>query len=110
MISFDITDRDAFRTMGIIEALRTVVDPELNVNIIDLGLVYNAEVNEIGKKIIITMTLSSPHCPMGDAIVQSVENCIEHHYNEYTAEVKLSWEPKWNYEMITEEGLRQLNG
>ncbi|MBU1372695.1 MAG: metal-sulfur cluster assembly factor [Bacteroidetes bacterium] len=94
--------------MKVLNALSTVLDPELQVNIIDLGLVYDIIVLENSKKIEINMTLSSTHCPMGAAIVNSVENCISHHFTAYQAIVNLVWEPVWSFEQITEEGKLQL--
>lgn len=110
MINFSITDRTSFIKLNVIEALRTIPDPELNINIIDLGLVYNVEVDEDKKVILITMTLSSKHCPVGNAILASAKNCIAQHFEDYIVDVKLTWEPQWNYDRITEEGLRQLRG
>lgn len=108
MNDFNITDTTAFFRAGIMETLRQIPDPELNVNIVDLGLVYNVSAIEASKTISITMTLSSRHCPVGDTIVKSVENCMKRYYNEYTTEVNLVWEPEWHPDRITEEGLRQL--
>jgi len=108
MKDFDINNPDVFLQIEIQEALRTVIDPELHVNIIDLGLVYEIEAQEDQKEISILMTLSSKHCPMSEAILRSVRNCLEANYPAYKIEVNLTWEPEWNYESITEEGLRQL--
>jgi len=110
MIIVDITDPNSFLKFDIQEALRTVMDPELCINIIDLGLVYGISVDETDKLIVITMTLSSRHCPMGDALMRSAENCIKHRFSTYLVRVDLTWEPQWNYEKISEDGLRQLNG
>ena len=110
MEDINITDSSSFLKINIIETLRTVPDPELNVNIIDLGLVYGVEVNEQEKMIRITMTLSSKHCPMGEAILSSVENALNEGYAGYKISVVLTWEPEWNYDKISEEGLRKLRG
>ncbi|WP_207532516.1 metal-sulfur cluster assembly factor [Desertivirga arenae] len=107
-MEIDIRDKTSFFKAQVQESLRTVLDPELDVNIIDLGLVYGIDVNEETKTITVTMTLSSQYCPMGDAILQSVENCLEHFYPAYIPKVELTWEPRWSYESLTEEGLRQL--
>ncbi|KAA8484964.1 metal-sulfur cluster biosynthetic enzyme [Arcticibacter tournemirensis] len=110
MTNFDITNKSSFLNMEVTEALRTVIDPELHINIIDLGLVYDVSVNDSEKQIVVVMTLSSKYCPMGDAILNSVKNCLEHNFPAFSAEVKLTWEPEWSYDNITEEGLRQLKG
>ena len=108
MGSFDITDHLSFMKADIIETLRLVIDPELHVNIVDLGLVYGAKVDEIRKQIDIEMTLSSSYCPMGESISSAVKNCIENHYADYSCKVNLVWEPVWTYDSITEEGKRLL--
>lgn len=105
---FDITDKQSFRKMEILETLRLVIDPELEINIIDLGLVYEVKIDEANKIILIEMTLSSPNCPMGATIVAAVENCLEHHYPHYKPCVNLGWEPVWSFELITDEGKRLL--
>lgn len=105
---FDITDKQSFLKMKILETLRLVIDPELEINIIDMGLVYDVKVDEEKKGILINMTLSSPNCPMGATIVGAVENCLEHHYPQYKPSVNLLWEPAWSFELITEEGKRLL--
>lgn len=108
MISFEITDENFAFKMKILNALSTVMDPELQVNIVDLGLIYDITILEETKQIAIIMTLSSPHCPMGAAIVNSVENCINHHFTAYQPIVNVVWEPIWSFEQITEEGKLQL--
>ena len=108
MENFDITDYLSFMKADILETLRLVIDPELHVNIIDLGLVYGVDVREEEKQISIEMTLSSSYCPMGESIMGAVKNCIESHYEGFTADVKLVWEPTWSYHNITDEGKRLL--
>ncbi len=108
MENFDITDHIAFMKVDIMETLRLVMDPELHINIIDLGLVYGVEVDQTGKTIRIEMTLSTSYCPMGESILSAVKNCLEGHYPGYSASVELVWEPAWSYHSITEEGKQQL--
>ncbi len=109
MEPFDITGKDSFLKIEIAETLRLVIDPELEINIIDLGLIYEVDAYEEGKDITIEMTLSSPGCPMGSAIVGAVHNCLEHHYPGYKITVNLVWEPGWSFERISDEG-KQLLG
>lgn len=108
MTPFDITEEHVFKKVEILETLRLVIDPELQINIIDMGLVYEVNINEGEKKIEIDMTLSSPNCPMGASIVGAVENCLKHHYSTYSPLVNLVWEPEWTFERISEEGKRLL--
>lgn len=109
MDEFNITDPLASFKIEIVEALRLVIDPELHVNIIDLGLVYEVEVASEGKKILVVMTLSSRHCPMGESILSAVKNCLSDRFEGYEVEVDLVWEPAWTYDNITEEGRRLLS-
>ncbi|MCB9364908.1 MAG: metal-sulfur cluster assembly factor [Flavobacteriales bacterium] len=90
--------------------LKGVIDPELMVNIIDLGLVYDVSIGEIDKSIIITMTLTSPGCPMGDAIKEDVQQLILKNYEGYSVNINLVWEPPWTLANITEAGNIALNG
>lgn len=106
MIQFDITDQSSFMKLEIIEVLRRVIDPELGINIIDMGLVYAIRVAE--ERILIDMTLSSPYCPMGDSILKAVVNSLEQAFPGFEAVVTLVWEPAWSYDQLTEEGKKLL--
>ena len=108
MMNFDISDSSAFMKAEAFETLRLVIDPELHVNIVDLGLVYDININDPERLMLITMTLSSSYCPMGESIANAVKNCLEKHYPTYHADVDLVWEPVWSYDNITDEGKRQL--
>lgn len=88
-------------------ALKQVFDPEIPVNIVDLGLVYSLESNEIdegGYKINMDMTLTAPGCGMGPAIADDAKGRLEKVPGVKEAEVKIVWDPPWNQDMITEEG------
>lgn len=88
-------------------ALMQVIDPELYVNIVDLGLVYGVDFTDVAK-VKVTMTLSTPGCPMGDAITGGVENALGAAFPEREIEVDIVWEPRWNYHMITDTGKAQM--
>lgn len=89
-----------------ITALKKVIDPELLVNIVDLGLVY--EIRFVADTIEVHMTLSTPHCPLGDAITNGVHNALSETFPGRDIQVLLVWEPAWNPEMMTEEGRKEL--
>lgn len=108
MTPFDITAKESFMKMRIIETLRLVIDPELEISIIDMGLVYSININELERSLEIEMTLSSPGCPMGATIVGAVENCMNQYYCNYQTAVNLVWKPAWSYELISEEGKQML--
>jgi metal-sulfur cluster biosynthetic enzyme len=81
------------------KALRAVKDPELNLNIIDLGLVYDIEVDEEGD-IQVKMTLTSPGCPAGAEILQGVKEVASDLEGAGSVEVELVWEPYWTPERM----------
>jgi len=89
------------------QALYNVIDPELFVNVVDLGLVYDITFDD-NECISVTMTLSTPHCPMGEAITNGVRNALEATFPGKKAEIKLTFNPPWSFEMLTEEGRAQL--
>ena len=89
----------------IVEACRTVYDPEIPVNIVDLGLVYSCELtkNEQGEReVSVTMTLTAPGCGMGDIIVEDVRSKIKIIPTVSKVDVELTFDPVWNYQMMTE--------
>ena len=93
----------------VLEVLKQVPDPEVEVNIVDLGLIYVVTKNDDGKTIEVDMTLSTPGCPVGDSIMQHVQTILEVNFPGYDVKVNLVWEPQWTPDLITEEGRAQLN-
>jgi len=93
----------------ILERLKTIPDPEVEVNIVDLGLIYEIKHDEENKKVHILMTLSARGCPVGDTIMQHVETVVKAFLPDYDIKVELTWEPQWTPEMITPEGKALLN-
>jgi metal-sulfur cluster biosynthetic enzyme len=81
------------------KALRAVKDPELGLNIIDLGLVYDVEVSDAGKAHV-RMTLTSPGCPAGGEIIQSVRDVASELDGITDVDVELVWEPYWTPEKM----------
>ncbi len=87
------------------EALHQVMDPELGVDVIDLGLVYGIEIDELGRAII-TMTLTTPACPLTDLIEDECASVLAGLVEEFR--IDWTWTPPWNVDMITEDGKDQL--
>lgn len=85
--------------------LKTVMDPELHVDIVSLGLIYNVGIS--GKKIEITMTLTTPGCPLAPEIDRLVREAIAP-LGHYEIDLELVWEPAWVREMMSEEAKLQL--
>ncbi len=90
--------------------LKFVDDPEIGLNVVDLGLIYDIQFLDNEKKVICTMTLTTEFCPMGESIVGNVRLSLESTFRGYTAQVDLVFEPHWDYQMISEEGRIFLNG
>src|SRR5690554_2109798 len=90
-----------------ITALYRVMDPELFVNIMDLGLVYDLDFSK-DNKIIVIMTLSTPHCPLEEAITSGVKNSMNIDFPSVEVEVKIVWEPTWNYNMMSAAAREEL--
>jgi FeS assembly SUF system protein len=89
------------------EVLHTVYDPEIPVNIYDLGLVYETKI-EAGGKVKITMTLTAPACPVAGEIVQEVNDKISAIEGVTDVHVHLTFDPPWNREMMSEEARLEL--
>src|SRR5512135_1469562 len=91
----------------VIEKLRTIYDPEVPVNIYDLGLIYELEVNEAGE-VRVVMTLTAPNCPVAEGFPDLVQNALwlVEGVNEVT--VELVWEPPWGSERMSEAARLQL--
>jgi len=98
-----VTDGD------ILEALRTVIDPELGVSIVDLGLVYHVEID--GARVRVEMTMTSPACPLRDYIKDLVVTAIAERAAELEdIEIVIVTEPPWTPEMMSDAARRQLGG
>lgn len=88
------------------ELLREVYDPELGVNIVDLGLVY--EIREEPDRIYVRMTLTTPGCPMHDTIAGGVKWVLSEKTDKANVEVDIVWEPRWEPSMMSEEARDRL--
>jgi metal-sulfur cluster biosynthetic enzyme len=87
---------------AVLETLRQVIDPELGCNIVDLGLVYSAVIDQ--NKISIIMTLTTPGCPMHESITWGVKEALLNLDGVEQAEVELVWDPPWHPSMMSEFG------
>ena len=91
----------------IVGVLKEIYDPEIPVNIYDLGLIYDVHVND-DNSVIITMTLTAPNCPIADDILLSVKESIEAIDDVKSVTVNLVFDPPWSKDMMTEEALLEL--
>ncbi len=98
-------------TEEIFAALRTCRDPEIPVNLVDLGLVYGVDVaasQPEGVELRVRLTLTSPGCPMSHSIVGEVQRKLQALPGVRSVRVEIVWEPAWHPGLISEEGRRQL--
>lgn len=93
------------RHEAVMEALKEVVDPELYVNVVDLGLIYGVEIDD-DFNVTVDMTLTSPTCPLTDVIEGSAEDALSDIARSVT--INWVWLPPWTLERITEDGREQL--
>ncbi|NBV27849.1 putative Fe-S cluster assembly protein SufT [bacterium] len=94
----------------VMTALRNIYDPEIPVNIVDLGLIYDCEIQNHEKGIFLkmTMTLTAPGCGMGPILAQDVERVCKSFKNVYDAHVDVVFDPPWRHDMMTEAAKLQL--
>lgn len=91
----------------IVNILKNVYDPEIPVNIYDLGLIYDIETDE-NRKVVITMTLTAPNCPVADVLPIEIKEKISSLEGVSEVEVNLVFDPPWNQSMMSEEALFEL--
>ena len=92
----------ALNEQTVTDALRQVIDPEISCNIVDLGLIYDVAI--LGPKVRVTMTLTTPGCPMHESLCGGVQASLLNLEGVDEAEVELVWDPPWHPAMMTEVG------
>ena len=92
---------------GVIEALKEIYDPEIPVNIYDLGLIYGVDVSDDGA-VAVSMTLTTPHCPVAESMPGEVEMRVAAVPGVRDAEVSLVWDPPWDMGKMTDEAKLEL--
>ena len=93
----------------ILSMLSQVYDPEIPVNIVDLGLIYDLNVDFVSKKIKVLMTLTSPTCPLSSFIVSLVEDKLKKSFKTFEPEIELTFNPLWTPEKIKTKARQELN-
>lgn len=91
----------------IINAIKTVYDPEIPVNIWDLGLIYNIEIKE--SEIVITMTFTSPTCPMMEELMAQLKDVVQNVAGDTPVRVELVWDPPWDLSKISDVARLELD-
>ncbi len=90
-------------TIQIYDTLKTVLDPEIGINIVDLGLVYKIDYSE-DKGIQIDVTLSTKGCPMADIIMNDIQAALQEKFPDKKLDIQLVWEPAWSSDLVTPAG------
>ena len=85
----------------VLDALANVIDPELGINIVDLGLVYDVDIN--GEKVCVKNTLTSPQCPMGGIIEQDIRNHVSEMSGVKEVDINLVFDPPWGQDKMSDE-------
>ena len=92
----------------VIDCIKTVMDPEIPVNLYDLGLIYEINITD-NNDIKIKMTLTNPNCPVAGSMPENVGKSVEKLYNLNSIEVSLVWEPKWSKDLMSDEAKLALD-
>ena len=91
----------------ILEALKDVIDPELGVNIVDLGLIYDLNWDDDNDALIVSMTLTSAGCPLTDVIEKELENALDGVVERFR--INWVWMPPWGVDRITDDGREMMS-
>ncbi len=91
----------------VLEQMKEVSDPEIGMDVVNLGLVYDVEIND--DRVYIKMTMTAPTCPVTPWILSEAQRVVENLEGVEAADVELVWEPPWNPEMMTDEAKEALN-
>ena len=103
LLSFPAPEDDQIKAEQVWEALKTVFDPEIPVDLVNLGLIYAVNIDQQSKRVDITMTLTAPACGMGPVLVGDVEYRVKRVPNVEAVKVDLVFDPPWSREMMSEE-------
>ena len=107
--SFDkVTEGQKVSENDIIKKIKTVFDPEIPVNIYDLGLIYSLDIDK-KSNVGIKMTLTTPNCPVADTMPKTVGDSLENIKGISTIKVELVWDPQWTKEMMSEDAKLALD-
>lgn len=103
-MEIDIKNNDEKKTVIAISALKFVDDPEVGLNVADLGLIYELNFDENENRIVCTQTLTTEFCPMGESIIGNVKMALEEAFPDTMVDVFLTFDPPWSFEKISDDG------
>ena len=107
--SFNKSDNQIkIKEKEVIKCIKTVMDPEIPVNLYDLGLIYKIHISD-NNEVKIKMTLTNPNCPVAGSMPESVGKSIEKISNLNSVEVSLVWDPKWHKDLMSDEAKLALD-
>jgi metal-sulfur cluster biosynthetic enzyme len=102
-----VSELAAERFDTILEALKDVIDPELGVNIVDLGLIYDLNWDDENDALVVSMTLTSAGCPLTDVIEKELENALDGVVERFR--INWVWMPPWGVDRITDDGREMMS-
>ena len=105
----NVTSNSPIQCTIALAALQDVMDPEIGLNVVDLGLIYQIDFIEVGKEIFVSMTLTTQFCPMGESIKDGVVRALQHAFSQFEVHVEVVFDPPWSHERISEQGREFLN-
>ncbi|HOZ86025.1 MAG TPA: metal-sulfur cluster assembly factor [Niabella sp.] len=103
-MSVNVTTNDQEKCEAALKELYDVFDPEIGLNVVDLGLIYQIDFDKDEKELYATMTLTTQFCPMGESITSDVTQSLARAYPEWRINVDLTFDPPWEYSKISPEG------
>ncbi len=101
------TNKSTVTEAQIVEALKTVFDPDISVNIYDLGLIYDIEIKD-GGQVFITMTLTNPNCPVADDLLKQAKDAAEGVAGVIKADINLVFDPPWSKDNMSDAAMLEL--
>lgn len=105
----EVKSNDSINCTVALGGLYNVYDPEIGLNVVDLGLIYEINFKEAEKIIVITMTLTTQFCPMGESITTDVYQTVSNAFKDYEVKIDLVFDPAWGPHLISAEGQQFLN-
>ena len=106
----EIITNDHIKCNMALVGLYEVYDPEIGLNVVDLGLIYGINFNEERKVIETVMTLTTQFCPMGESIKSDVKQAVSNAFQDYEVNITLTFDPAWSPDFMSPEGEAFLNG
>ena len=103
------TDSEILLKNKVLKILYQITDPELMVNIVDLGLIYHLKTDDAASSVTVYFTLTSVGCPMGEMIERNIQESFHSSFPEFTINTHLVWQPGWSPDMMSEVARQELS-